>query len=539
MRWREAYVSRHRFFLDLAQAVRQSIRSCVQRDSLFPFSCSDEKNVLRISAYLVPILMCCVSSSQVANAINKPNIVVILTDDQGWGDIGYNNPRVYSPNIDRLAAGGAKLTQHYVMPQCTPTRLALFTGRYPGRFGISGLQAANRPLIPHGTLTMASFLKASGYQTYLTGKWHMGSWPEHGPNHHGFDYSYGGLAGAVGAYVHTYRAPMEVHANSITWHRNHKIIPGYENGRHVTDLVTDDAIRVIKEDRDQPFFLYLPYFAPHTPLDERGKFVKVPTQLDADNPGRWLREDKIQWFNDPEGIIQAEKDPEKRLFLAVIHHLDSAIGRVVDALEETGQREDTIIFFSSDNGPQVNWGGGAYPSDLHLTDFNQPIPFRGSKSQVYEGGIRVPGFVNWKGKIQPKQINTLRHVIDWLPTMAGIIDAEVAVPEGQPALDGVDFSRELLGSDISSSNERDIYALHRPKTDKWALRQGDWKIVAYEPRQPKLKSWKLYNLKDDSAETTDVAAANPDIVLQLHERFFAQRSKDRKQHNFPDFVGPQ
>ena len=134
-----------------------------------------------------------------AFAADKPNIVVILTDDQGWADVGYNNPKVYTPNMDRLAAEGATLTNHHSMPQCTPTRVALFTGRYPGRFGKSGLQASNRPILPHGTLTMASFLKSQGYETYLTGKWHMGSWAEHGPNHHGFDYSYGALAGAVGS----------------------------------------------------------------------------------------------------------------------------------------------------------------------------------------------------------------------------------------------------------------------------------------------------------------------------------------------------
>ena len=465
----------------------------------------------------------------------KPNVLVILTDDQGWGDIGYNNPNVYTPNLDKLATEGATLTQHYVMPQCTPTRLALFTGRYPGRFGISGLQASNRPIIPHGTLTMASFLKAQGYKTYLTGKWHLGSWAEHGPNHHGFDYSYGALAGAVGAYVHLYRAPMLVHPNAITWHRNHEIIPGYENGRHVTDLVTEDAIKVIKRKRDAPFFLYLPYFAPHTPLDERDKLVKVPTQLDGDRRGRWYNEEKNRWFNDPKGLIQKEKDPEKRLFLAVLHHVDNAIGRVVSALEETGQREDTIIFFSSDNGPQISWAGGSYPSDLHLTDFNQPIPFRGAKSDVWEGGIRVPGFVNWPGKIKPKTVDSVQHVIDWLPTIASMIGARVSAPQGQPDLDGEDFSSRLLTDDSSMTENREIYSLHRVNTDKWALRRGDWKVVYYGKNEPSEQDWELYHLAEDRAEKADVASANPDKVRELHQRFLAHRAKDIKEHNFPDF----
>jgi arylsulfatase A-like enzyme len=470
--------------------------------------------------------------------IVRPNVLVILSDDQGWGDIGYNNPKVYTPNLDKLAREGAILAQHYVMPQCTPTRVALFTGRYPGRFGISGLQASNRPILPHGTLTMASFLKAQGYETYLTGKWHMGSWLEHGPNHHGFDYSYGALAGAVGAYVHLYRAPQLVHPNAITWHRNHEIIPGYENGTHVTDLVTAEAIKVIKKKRQAPFFLYLPYFAPHTPLDERGRFVKVPTHLDGDNPGRWLNEGRIEWFNDPAGKIQQEKDPEKRLFLAVVHHLDSAIGKVVAALEETGQRRNTIIFFSSDNGPQVNWGGGSYPSDLRLTDFNQPIPFRGAKTDVWEGGIRVPGFVNWPGKISPKTIDSPQHIIDWLPTIAGIIGTTPTIPDDQPGFDGEDFSPLLLTDLKRVPREREVYSIHAVKTDKWALRLGDWKLVKYGEAEPTDSSWELYNLVTDPGETADVAADHPGIVKRLHHQFLTHRAQDKKEHNFPSWKEP-
>ncbi|MEM1304884.1 MAG: sulfatase-like hydrolase/transferase, partial [Planctomycetota bacterium] len=161
--------------------------------------------------------------------MSVPNVVVIVTDDQGWGDIGYNNPRVYTPNLDRLAAGGARLTQHYAMSQCTPTRLALMTGRYPGRFGTSGLSATNDPVLPHGTTTLATMLREAGYETYLIGKWHLGSDPEHGPNYHGFDASYGSFTGAVGAYEHFYRPGRYAEA----WHRNHAPIPGHENGVHV------------------------------------------------------------------------------------------------------------------------------------------------------------------------------------------------------------------------------------------------------------------------------------------------------------------
>ncbi len=484
---------------------------------------------------LIPLLALAIANVGLARlvpAADQPNVLVILSDDQGWADIGYNNPRVYTPNLDRLAAGGATLTQHYVMPQCTPTRLAFFTGRYPGRFGISGLQATTLPLIPPGTLTLANLLKANGYETYLTGKWHMGSDLEQGPNHHGFDYSYGGLSGAVGAYLHLYRAPMREHPNKITWHRNLEYIPGYENGKHVTDLVAEDAIRIIRQKREKPFFLYIPFFAPHTPLDERGQFVFDETQLDPDRPGRWLNEDKIEWFNDPKGIIQQEKDPEKRLFLVVVHHLDHAIGRVIQALEDSGQRENTIIFFSSDNGPQVNWPGGKYPTDLRVTKFNQPLPFRGEKSQVYEGGMRVPAFVNWPGKIKPKKVDSVRHIVDWLPTIASITGCSPEVPEDQPGLDGIDFSQDLLG-EAHESSDRDIYALHRPRTDKWSLRYGDWKIVAYTTDEPSINSWTLFHLAEDQREQKDLAKDYPEKVDQLFERFKRQRAKDKLQPNYP------
>ena len=361
--------------------------------------------------------------------------------------------------------------------------------------------------------------------------------PGHGPNHHGFDSSYGGLTGAVGAYDHRYRLTTPY---AVTWHRNHEIIPDYENGRHVTDLVTEEAVRVIEQPREDPFFLYLAYFAPHTPLDERGKFADVPTQRDPARPDRWLNEDDIEWFHDPLGKIQQEADPEKRLFLAVVHHLDHAIGQVVAALERSGQRDNTVILFSSDNGPQVNWGGNAYPADLKLTDFNQPIPFRGSKSQVYEGGMRVPGIVNWPGKIAPCTLDTPQHIIDWIPTVAGLIGAEAQVPAGQPALDGQDFSSRLLGqSSAQDASPRDIYALHRRVPNKWALRYGDWKIVAYTKQQPTVDQWQLFQLRDDIAEETDLASRHPEKVRELHARFMAIRAHDRAGYNVPEYEPPE
>lgn len=453
----------------------------------------------------------------------RPNVIVILSDDQGWADIGYNNARVYTPNLDMLANTGAKLMSHYAMPQCTPTRVALMTGRYPGRFGTQALAATNLPAFPLGTPTLARMFQENGYETFMSGKWHLGSTPEHGPNHFGFDESHGSLTGAVGMYDHFYHADHNSPYDP-TWHRNHEIIPGYENGRHVTDLTADEATKFIKRNRNRPFFLYLPFHAPHTPLDERGRFVDTPTQPDPTNPDRWLHEDEIRWFNDPEGKIQAERSRDKRLLLATVYHLDYAIGEVLKALDEIGQRGNTIICFSSDNGPWRDNAGGGYPDNVPLQDYNQPCHLRGKKLDVWEGGIHVPGFVNWPGGIGPRQVSEYVHIVDWFPTLASVIGAPT---DESYRWDGLDLSPVLSGT--GNLPERDLYWIWKPETDRWAVRYKQWKIVRYGRGEPVLENWELFDLESDPGEKNDIAARRPEIVQKLHGMFLAERSEDRCQ----------
>ncbi|MGE0143029.1 MAG: sulfatase-like hydrolase/transferase [Planctomycetota bacterium] len=453
-----------------------------------------------------------------AEESRAPNVVVIVSDDQGFADIGFHNPAVYSPNLDALAAGGLRFSHHYAMPQCTPTRVALLTGRYPGRFGNHALVANNTRALPPGTATMASVLRERGYSTHLVGKWHLGSTPKDGPNQYGFDQSYGSLGGAVGMYDHRYRSgPFET-----TWHRNGEFIPGAENGVHTTDLCAREAVRVIEAAGERPFFLYVGFHAVHTPLDERGGFTTDPTQLDPDRPGRWLHEDEIPWFHDPEGRIQRERDPNKRLLLAAVHHLDDAIGRIVTALDRSGLRDDTLIIFTSDNGPQVSWPGGAYPDDLRLREFSQPHPFRGLKTDVYEGGVRVPAFCVWPGHVEPGIASGPTHVVDWLPTVSRITGSN------PPAdLDGVDLSGVMLrGVELA---EREIYEVWGSPPNRFALRLGRWKLVRYGKGEPSDSlGWLLFDLDMDPAETHDVAGEHPDLVQDLLRRLTAQRSRDRR-----------
>lgn len=454
------------------------------------------------------------------NPSKNPNILIIVADDLGWGDIGYNNPEhVYTPNLDRLSKNGVAFSQHYVMPQSTPTRVALFTGRYPGRYPYGCKAATNNKCFDIGTPTLATMLKSEGYRTYIAGKWHMGSDSINGPNFHGFDQSYGAMGGASGMYDHRYRPGKY----EQTWHRNQKPIKGNEDGVHVTDLVTQESQRVIRQKSDSSFFMMLTYQAPHAPLDERGEFVNQPTQKDPQDSTRWMNEDKIKWFNDPEGKIQSETDLNKRLLLAAVYHLDDAIGKVIKTLEEEGKLENTIIMFSSDNGPDVSWPGNTYPDDLNLSNFSQPIPMRGKKTDVFEGGIHVPGFIYWKDNLKPKKVNTPVHIIDWFPTLASIVGHTKSETY---KLDGLDLSSIIFKNKKLPS--RDFYWIWDNNINRWALRYGDWKIVKYGKGQPKLEEWSLYNLKTDPKEKTNLALSNPEKLKELHERFILQRAKDAK-----------
>jgi len=421
-----------------------------------------------------------------------PNVLVIVSDDQGWGDVGYHAAELRTPHMDRLARNGVELDQHYVQPQCTPTRVALLTGRYPSRFGPHCTTASNQRALPPGTPTLASMFRSAGYETALVGKWHLGSKPEWGPNHYGFDSSYGSLAGAIGMYDHRYRlgSPFEE-----TWHRDHEFL--VEDG-HSTDLLAAEAVRFLEAERDQPFFLYVPFHAVHTPIVE----------LDA----KWSRTN---------AHIEA---PDRRIFAAALSHLDDAVGRIVAALERTGQRENTLIVFTSDNGGITNYPGGNYPPpDPKLRDYSSNAPLRGEKTHAFEGGIRVPAFVSWPGHLQPRVARSPMHVVDWMPTLAGLLQWS---PDEPPEWDGRDVWDALTGE--GEPEERRLYWRWGRAWD--ALRVGDWKIVRRN-RQAEGKwvdgPWKLFDLAADPEESNDLAQTLPERVEWLAEQFAQERAADR------------
>ncbi len=299
-------------------------------------------------------------------AAPPPNIVLFLADDLGWADVPWHGSPAKMPHLDQLARTGVRLEAHYVHPMCSPTRAALLSGRYASRFGVTAAQ--NQRAYPWDTVTLAGALKAAGYETALTGKWHLGSKPDEGPQKFGFDHGYGSLAGGVSPYSHRYKEGEF----SVTWHRNGKLI---EEEGHVTDLIAREAVQWLEQRSGKPFFLYVPFTAIHVPIAEPEKWLQANAHL---------------------------TDLAQRLRAASASHMDDAIGRVLAVLDRRKLRDNTLVLFLSDNGahgPSPNQGG-PYPGDYGaLKVGNDNLPWRGHKSGVYEGGIRTPGIAHWPSKL--------------------------------------------------------------------------------------------------------------------------------------------
>jgi len=435
----------------------------------------------------------CLRAQRPASA-TPPNFVILLADDLGWGDVGYHGSDIRTPNLDALAAQGRRLEHFYVTPQCTPTRVALLTGNFPSRYGPGATHANDDPVLPKGTPTLASLLQANGYQTALVGKWHLGSTFEYGPAHYGFGYSYGSLTGAIGMYDHRQIIRGQLVA---TWHRNHERID--ELG-HVTDLTAREAIRWIETRKPgEPWFLYVAFNAPHTPLVEG-------------DPA---------WFAANAHI----DDPWRRLYAAAVTHLDDAIGRILRAIDTSGHADHTVVIFFSDNGAVRRHAGDRYPPpDPAMPEgFARNAPLRGYKTEVYEGGIRVPAIVRGPPPlVAPGEDETPLHVADLLPTLLDLAGLTACIP---PDIDGVSARQALAGAPLSGA-PREFYWdwFPRPEVRRQALRLGDWKLVLPGPEAAP----ELYQLGADPLEAHDLAAGKPAIVADLLARVRARQARDAR-----------
>jgi arylsulfatase A-like enzyme len=453
------------------------------------------KTIMRksIGAALIPLLIIALTSVTSCNYVQKsqdPNVLMIVIDDMGWGDIGYNSDDILSPNLDRLAENGIKFTHHYVNQECTPTRVSLMTGKFPNRYGLHCSSASNDQAFPFETVTLADAFKEQGYQTAISGKWHLGSLVEWGPLNYGFDHAYGSLAGAVGMYDHRYRLNREPYTR--TWYRDDHYV---DEAGHVYDLVTDNAIDLLENvfTRDKPFFLYLPYQGVHTPLVESEEWLEYNDHIN---------------------------NPSRQLFAAAVSHLDNQIGRVMESLERTGRRDNTLVVVFSDNGGFPDYSGNQYPPpDPKLTNFSSNGPLRGQKGQPYEGGIRVPAFVNWPGTLEPGVNDAVMHAVDWMPTLSKLIGYE---PEADLGWDGQNIWPVITGDKKEFDEPRVLY------WNYWniriALRWGDWKIISATEGAP----YELYNLADDPYETTDLSESEPEKFDAMMNKLEEVRALDRK-----------
>jgi arylsulfatase A-like enzyme len=420
-------------------------------------------------------------------AAAKPNIVFIMADDLGWADVAFHAGSAPTPTLDKLAREGLELTHHYVAPVCSPTRTGLMTGRCWSRFGVTTPQSERA--LPWGTVTLPGALKSVGYETCITGKWHLGSKSEWGPNHFGFDHSYGSLAGGVGPWDHQYKkGPF-----SETWHRDEKLIkePG-----HVTDLITKEACEWLAARKDAPFFLYVPFTAVHLPVKE---------------PEEWLA--KV-----PADITGAVA----RHYAACILHLDAAVGQIVAALEKHGQRSNTLLVFTSDNGGSTAENNGqAYPPDDYPTGPlpGNNLPLRGEKGSVYEGGTRVPCIVSWPGTLKIGKHDAPVQIIDWMPTICAMAGFK---PDKDLKWDGVNLWPQLVEG--APPPPRTLYTV-APGFKSRALRCDPWKLVVHGSAEK--AKYELYDIIADPNETKDLAAMKPDQLAALKERLTDMAKADR------------
>jgi arylsulfatase A-like enzyme len=427
-------------------------------------------------------------------ATDRPNFVVIFTDDQGYGDLScYGSTVVETPNIDRVAREGARLTSFYVAaPLCTPSRAALMTGCYPKRVSMAYgtdfavLLAGDRKGLHPDEITIAELLRPRGYATGCFGKWHLGDQSPFLPTRQGFD-EYFGIPYSHD--IHPYH-PRQDHFNfpPLPLLDGEQVIEVDPDADFLTERITQRATSFIRQHKDEPFFLYVPHPIPHKPLHVSPPFgVDVPTAIKEK-----LAEEK--------GIDYPTRD---KLFPQAIAEIDASVGRIVEALEQNELERNTLLIFTSDNGPAVGSSG----------------PLRGRKGSAYEGGMREPTVAWWPGQIEPgTDSDALLTAMDLLPTFARL--AGTKAPDDR-VIDGRDIWPALSGQ-AGAVSPHEYFFYHQGNFLR-AVRSGPWKLVLPTAARASSRAGRnqgpsLYNLESDIGEKLDVAAGHPEVVGRLLTR---------------------
>ncbi len=435
----------------------------------------------------------------------KPNIVFIMADDLGYNHLGcYGQEKIRTPHIDRLAKEGMRFTQCYAgAPVCAPSRSVLMTGFHGGHTSVRG-NSGGLSLLPED-VTVGEVLQKAGYTTGIFGKWGLGDFDTEGiPNKQGFNEFFG--------YLH------QVHAHFYypyyLWKNQEKYrLPGNEGDQrqqYTQDEIAGQALQFIRDNKDNPFFLYLPFTVPHTELlVPEDSFKEYDGEFPETNPYR--------------GKHYASQPKPRTAFAAMVTRMDREVGRVMALLNELGIDDNTIVFFTSDNGGQGSGG-----PDLEFFKGNHPL--RGAKGQLYEGGIRVPGIARWPGKIPANSIsNQVWAFDDVMPTLAELGGGKV--PDG---IDGVSIAPTLIGEKaIGRKQEKREFFYWESNADRRAVRMGDWKAVMTGKNKP----LELYNLKSDAGETRNVADENPKIVETIEAYMTETRTQPRTYRKEPPTWG--
>ncbi len=449
---------------------------------------------MRLPTYISVLVMFSISCQPVSNQdefhSQKPNIIFILADDLGYGDVGaFGQDRIQTPNLDLLAAEGIRFTQHYAgSTVCAPSRCVLMTGKHTGHSRIRG--NATVPLQPED-VTVAELLKIGGYTTGLIGKWGLGEAGSAGiPNNQGFDYFFGYLNqihahNYYPAYLWENEYRVELENEVVTVEEGYaKGIGGYSTNKvdYSHDLFTEKTLEFVREKRDTSFFLYLAYTLPH-----------------ANNESHFNNEHGMEI---PDYGQYDDKDwPEaQKGHAAMISRLDKDIGELIDVLTELGIEDQTLIVFSSDNGPHQE--GKADPEF-----FNSNGPLRGMKRDLYEGGIRVPTLAYWPGTIAPgTQTDHISAFWDFLPTACDV--AGIDIPDSLD-IDGISYLPALTGQQQPIHDY--LYWEFHEQGKKQAVRKEDWKLIYFLQDDV----FELYNLSDDIGESQDFSDSNPEILSDM------------------------
>ncbi len=455
---------------------------------------------LILALLLIAPLSCPVFATQ------KPNVIVIVADDLGWNDVGFHGGDIDTPSLDRLAKEGMELSRFYTTPICSPTRAALMTGRNPMRLGIAYgviMTWDNIGVHPDEHFMSQSFL-AAGYQTAIVGKWHLGHAQQtYHPNNRGFEHFYGHLHTEVGFY------PPFASQGGKDFQRNGVSIDdeGYE-----TFLLADEARRYIRErDKDKPFFLYLPFIAPHTPLDAPQTLQEKYQDINTD-----LQPARSQQTDNTRRISKLLLRPSARpMYAAVVDGMDQAIGRVLDTLDEENIADNTILLFFSDNGGAAYSVGGA-----------DNAPLRGGKGETFEGGIRVVALMRWPAKLPGgKKMTSIMTAMDVFPTLAKAAGIE---PQNAFRLDGKNLWSAIAEDEPAARDDYVFFVSETPISGHFnvTIFNDEWKLVQ-EIDQEQLTTTvtnHLFKISDDPYEYNNLASAHPEVVNNLAARIHNWRA---------------